>query len=99
MRSLADLRRHYVDVDREQSTLPNRYHDGIDHGLAVAPWHRVHGILHHVRASLIYLFKLEGIQRRFVVITCPDVMNAAATFDLEFVDIGSRTPDVSVGRT
>ncbi len=99
MRSLADLRRHDVDVDREQSSLPDRYHDGVDHGLAVAPWHRVHGILHHVRAALVDLLELEGIQRCLVVITCPDVMDAAATFDQEFVDIGSRTPNVSIGRT
>ena len=40
-----------------------------------------------------------GVQRRLVVVARPDVVDAAAAFDEELVDIGRRSPDVGIGWT
>ena len=96
---LADLGRHDVDVDGEQTALLDGVHDRLDHGVAVAVGRRHHGVLHHVGALLVVLLELEGVERRLVVVACPDVMHAALAFHQELVDVGGRTADMRVGRT
>ena len=85
---LADLGRHDVHVDREQAALADSGEDRIDHGFLVAVGDRGHRVLHEVGPLLVGLFELVGVQRGLVVITGPDVMDAALSVDQQLVDIG-----------
>ncbi len=97
MAGLADLGRHDVDVDGEQTALLDGVHDGLHHAPAVAGRHRVHGVLHDVGALLVDLLELVGVERGLVVIAGPDVMHAALALDQQLVDIGGRPADMGVG--
>ena len=94
---LADLGRHDVDVDREQSALLDRADDGIDHRGAVAVRHGGHGVLHHVGALLVGLLELQRVERGLVVVAAPDVVHAALALDQQLVDVGGRPPDMGIG--
>ena len=90
MARLADLGRHDVDVDREEAAFVNRSENSVDCGFPVTVRNRGHRVLHQVRALLIRLLELVGVERRLVVVAVPDVVDAAPSLDEKFVDIGRR---------
>jgi hypothetical protein len=73
--------------------------DGIDQFLAGRPGARVHRLLHHVGAAVVFALEDAGVERGLVVVVGPDVMDLALARDQQLVDIGRGTADMRIRGT
>ena len=98
MRGLTDLGVDDVHMDREQSARLDRRDDRIHHFFTGRASSRVHGLLHHVGAPIVFALEGACVERGLVVVVGPDVVHLAATGDHQLVEIRRRAPDMGVGR-
>ena len=95
--SCADFGRHDIDVDAEETALPDRAHDRVDHAIAIAVGDVVHRVFHEVGALLVDALEFHRVERGLEVIARPDVMDAALAADQQLIDIGCRLSAGIVG--